>query len=536
MLLRLLCVGTLVASLVGYGWTQTKQAEKPNEPKSVKRPKPGAKPKQTFIKISKETSYITDPLDQHGFVNYVAALDQMHGKGVKPEDNAAVFLARATGINELRTSPNRKAFFKAMGIEPVPVGGKTVPWRTFVKKFPETAQLEQDALWRRRSAGRERPWTAKDDIVLAKWVEANEEAIELFVRASKCSRYYTPYLNSGGEGPAVIAILLPIAQESREAARVLTIRAMYRLGSDDIQGAFEDSLAVRRLGQLVSQGGTIIETLVGIACKGVAADVDEAISRHPKLTSKQALQFRQELEKLKPVESMAVKIDVAERFMMLDVITSIVRDGPGAFRQIDGNDADESNWFTKMLTRSSIDWNQVTKLANGWYDRLTAALKKPTRKERVDALAVIDAQIKAAAADAQNKRSIVFAFLSRTRRTEVMTNVLVALLLPAVTAAQNAADRNDVKLDVIRLTYALEAYRRDHKRFPKVLGDLAPKYIAEVPQDRFAAGPFHYTQSETGFHLYSIGPNGKDDGGIPRGIGRNSDDVATRNPPFEKAD
>ncbi|MDA1015613.1 MAG: hypothetical protein O3A00_14315 [Planctomycetota bacterium] len=534
MSLRLLCVGMLVVGLFGQGWTLAQKAEKP-----AKTPvkKPAEPPKQTALKISKETTFITSPLDKKGFVNYVRALDEMHGKGVKPEDNAAVFLARGNGIRELANSPHRERYFKAMGIEPVKVGGETISWLSFAKDFPETAKLENPALWDRRAKGRERPWTAKDDFVLAKWVEANDKAIDLFVRASKCSRYYTPYLDTDEAvgAPKVLAILLPVAQESREAVRMLTIRAMYRLGNDDVEGAFEDNMAARRLGQLVSQGGTIIEVLVGIACNAIAGEVDQAISRHPKLTSKQALRFRKHLEAMKPIESMADKIDTAERFMMLDVATSMVRDGPGALNQIDGGDG-ESNWFMKMLTRASIDWNEVTKIANTWYDRLTAALRKPTRKERLAALSVIDAQIKAAAADARDKRSLVFAFLSRQRRSEVMTNVLVALLLPAVTMASEASDRSIVQLDLIRLAYAIEAFQRDNQKFPKSLSDLAPKYIAKVPQDLFADGPMRYTQYATGFHLYSVGRNGKDDGGESQEFNQESDDLVVRNPPFVKTE
>ena len=40
-----------------------------------------------------------------------------------------------------------------------------------------------------------------------------------------------------------------------------------------------------------------------------------------------------------------------------------------------------------------------------------------------------------------------------------------------------------------------------------------PKYISEVPKDIFTEGELHYTVQGDGYLLYSVGVNGKDDGG-----------------------
>ena len=63
------------------------------------------------------------------------------------------------------------------------------------------------------------------------------------------------------------------------------------------------------------------------------------------------------------------------------------------------------------------------------------------------------------------------------------------------------------------LTLALTAYQVDHGRYPESLNELVPQHLAAVPLDPFGDGPFRYTRSSGGFVLYSIGPNGIDDGG-----------------------
>lgn len=52
---------------------------------------------KTQLEIGRETTYITGPLNDDGTVNYVAYLNARYGKGVTPENNAAVILARAIG-------------------------------------------------------------------------------------------------------------------------------------------------------------------------------------------------------------------------------------------------------------------------------------------------------------------------------------------------------------------------------------------------------------------------------------------------------
>ncbi len=69
---------------------------------------------------------------------------------------------------------------------------------------------------------------------------------------------------------------------------------------------------------------------------------------------------------------------------------------------------------------------------------------------------------------------------------------------------------------------------------------LAPKYIAAVPTDPFAEGPPHYKRVGEGYILYSVGRNGKDDGGLAEWDGRANpnaggcDDIAIRVPAEEK--
>ena len=63
---------------------------------------------------------------------------------------------------------------------------------------------------------------------------------------------------------------------------------------------------------------------------------------------------------------------------------------------------------------------------------------------------------------------------------------------------------------------ALHTYRLEHGRYPASLTELAPDYLKKIPYDPFALeGAFSYLLKGKSYVLYSVGPDGKDDGGTP---------------------
>ncbi|HEY3855935.1 MAG TPA: hypothetical protein VGO67_16215 [Verrucomicrobiae bacterium] len=63
---------------------------------------------------------------------------------------------------------------------------------------------------------------------------------------------------------------------------------------------------------------------------------------------------------------------------------------------------------------------------------------------------------------------------------------------------------------------ALERYRLAKGQFPETLFSLTPQFIERVPTDVITGEPYKYRRTAGGqFVLYSVGWNGKDDGGVP---------------------
>lgn len=106
------------------------------------------------------------------------------------------------------------------------------------------------------------------------------------------------------------------------------------------------------------------------------------------------------------------------------------------------------------------------------------------------------------------------------RRHLIPDNILVSWMVgPMDREAINCA-RTQAAVDMARIACALERYRRAQGSYPEQLDALAPQFIKKIPHDIINGQLLHYHRTDNGkFLLYSVGWNGKDDGGVP-GDGR----------------
>ena len=74
--------------------------------------------------------------------------------------------------------------------------------------------------------------------------------------------------------------------------------------------------------------------------------------------------------------------------------------------------------------------------------------------------------------------------------------------------------RDEASNDLFLVALALRAYRLENNSYPENLKQLTPKYIAKIPADPFGAGEsLRYKTAGAEYSLYSIGPDGIDNGG-----------------------
>jgi hypothetical protein len=84
-------------------------------------------------------------------------------------------------------------------------------------------------------------------------------------------------------------------------------------------------------------------------------------------------------------------------------------------------------------------------------------------------------------------------------------------------SSEQRHDRIAARLRLLTVELALRCYRTEHGRGPDRLEQLVPDRLKRVPLDPFSGHPLIYRVSGTNWLLYSVGPDGVDDGGRPAG-------------------
>ena len=94
-----------------------------------------------------------------------------------------------------------------------------------------------------------------------------------------------------------------------------------------------------------------------------------------------------------------------------------------------------------------------------------------------------------------------------------INDTMIGLMTDVWVKVADAQDRDEQVRRNVQVAFALAAYHRDHGDYPAKLDDLAPKYLAAVPDDLFSGKALVYRPTEKGYLFYSVGADGKDEGG-----------------------
>jgi hypothetical protein len=482
--------------------------DKPKEKEKAKLP------------LGRDTTFVVGPLDKEGFIDYEAALNAEMGRGITPEENANVLLIQVFGPAPEGGDGLPPAFFKWLDIPAPPKEGDYfVGLGAFLRDRLALTNAQMEAVYEFLTQATQRPWDPKDLTPLAEWLKFNDKQLAAVREAMKRPRYFNPITSRRNEGEPsnLISALLPSVQKCRELASALSCRAMLRVHEGKFDEAWEDLLACHRLGRHCSHGATLIEALVGIAIGQIAANSTLAYIEHGKLSPDQLAARLRDINRLPPLAPLADKLGTCERMMGLDALQNIRRGGSvGAAILGDINGLENANKAEVLKALEKLDWTSTMIAMNGWYDRLAAAMRMKDRDARQKEFAKIEEDLQARrkkVIDAGNLAKFVAGKEGDKAVGTAIGDHLTALLLPAVQKVQMAHDRSEQTYRNLEVAFALAAYRADNGRYPAKLADLAPAYLASVPDDLFAGKPLIYKPSEKGYLFYSVGPNGKDDEG-----------------------
>ena len=184
----------------------------------------------------------------------------------------------------------------------------------------------------------------------------------------------------------------------------------------------------------------------------------------------------------------------------------------------------------RSFTQGLVDVNIVLKIGNYWHDRLVVAAHLPTRMARQSEFDKIDAELQPAMDEART----AFVAPMPVEMRDLSEKVGVLLLLnDAFLFRRKIVDVEDscaMRTQLSHFAFALAAWKADHGNYPDQLNQLTPDYLKIIPIDNHTRQSLIYRRSDTGYLLYSLGVNLKDDDGLTKLDTYKTDDIAIRTP------
>ena len=253
----------------------------------------------------------------------------------------------------------------------------------------------------------------------------------------------------------------------------------------NVGAAAQRSLDAVQMGVSIQNGGGPMPMLVGVAIEAAARP--DLWKWRRQLSAPQAAQVVRRLQGIEATRPSYAAVVTEAKWESLSSLREILKTKPGDVKP--------------------RDWSQSFK------DPADQARMQATSDRQVEAnlVATMDASI--ARAKLPFSRDL----------PEVLqpADPLSAMMVSLETSRRRSNsrlsyERNLAESRLLLAAMALQAYAKDKGQIPQALGELAPKYLQSVPRDPFVSNsPLRYKSDNSSFRLYSVGPDGVDDGGAP---------------------
>lgn len=285
-------------------------------------------------------------------------------------------------------------------------------------------------------------------------------------------------------------MLLPELSKARSAGRLLRLAARSELAQGRVDNALDAIRDLLHLSRHMTGTPTLINMLVAISIETMARDTLAEVL--PAVT--------------RPAQLSAVDLGDAG-YMQRNLRRSLEGEEAAALAMLSGIGTGRYTFgeLTAMADGSTV--------LNGTRDRPLAALFRVfLLPDEIQNYRHYMADTRKAALEPYFK---VQASLHETENTITHMGLLMRLLAPSLNGCFKQVAKSSAQHSTAQVAMALTAYRLDHGQYPGKLDLLVPAYLDEVPLDPFDGKPLRLIAKPDELVIYSVGPDGKDDGGTP---------------------
>jgi hypothetical protein len=327
-----------------------------------------------------------------------------------------------------------------------------------------------------------------DSPVVVAFLKHHETTIKLLRKAAKMPdcRFDHDYAHPS------ISMMLPELYPARNAGKLLSLHARSECSRGHVDSAVADIDAIFQLGKAVGSEPIVVSYLVAAS-----------------------------------LESMAIEA-------LGDVLPAVSTQEQLAGLQI-GEDSSDARMLARSLRgEEGFGLTLFADLAGGRTDFVyLIALMTPEKPERnysgaIDLIAPALMRIFLIPDDVAGYRELLEGYQKSAAEPYYQTNsgaeplrslprrgLITSVIAPGLSNTLLGGARAQAIHAGAQIAIAMTRYRLDHGTLPNSPELLVPNYLDEIPLDPFDGKPMRLVHKNDQWIIYSVGPDGNDDGGVP---------------------
>ncbi len=299
-----------------------------------------------------------------------------------------------------------------------------------------------------------------------------------------------------------VDMLLPEIQFFRDAARILALSARYNASIGEIPAALDDVSSIMKISLHASSEPILISGLVGLAIDGIA--VNNLIDILPFInTDSLALLKRNDIHNFLSTSPSLAKNIYGEEALGLNVFSIF---GTGEFDQ----------WQLASFIMDDLNIPDSIYQQNIFLNPALAAYRIFLFPQDLAAYRQTMHSYKrvAESSDSYAARKTILKRIENDLSSGKPKGFITALLTPGIGKAIENTEKVRMRHAAILVAIAATEFRIAHDSLPEKADSLIPDFLPCLPKDAFLdTSRICYSSKDDGVAIYSVGPNGKDDGG-----------------------
>jgi hypothetical protein len=294
--------------------------------------------------------------------------------------------------------------------------------------------------------------------------------------------------------PDFIGTLVPHVQDAREIANLMAYDALLRAQDRDVDGALLSIRAVLNAGRSIGDEPFVISQLVRIACRTMAVEKLQCVLAQGEPSEASLLPVQELLEK-EEAEPLMRYIARGERAGQ-DRLMAAIQTGK---MKLSARDLATTARFSGHPEEGPTTAEYILLRTPGFFKTQRAAM-----------LRFLTHAVEIAELPPEQQQP-QFAQLEASAKEQPL---LVRLLVPALGKMSVSCQRSRAQLRGAFVAVAAERYRLARGHWPDQLEALKEAgYLQKVPTDLYDGQPLRLRRLEDGLVIYSVGPDGEDNGG-----------------------